>query len=52
MFLTSQIFRKTYVQVKKSIDEWLRKVPETVISSKGLRDRKELNKGFSRASLR
>lgn len=45
------MFRKTYVNVKKSIDDWLRKVNTMEISVNELKKYKSI-RGFSRSYLR
>lgn len=45
------MFRKTYVSVKKSIDDWLRKVQQLEISVSELKKYKSI-KTFTRSSLR
>lgn len=47
LFLQSQVFRKTYVQAKKAIDDWLRKVSSLEISLNELKRTQKYNKVFT-----
>lgn len=50
-FLQNQVFRKTYVAVKKLIDDWLRKVTQHEITVNEMRKYRQV-KGFTRNFLR
>jgi hypothetical protein len=51
LYLTNYVFRKTYVSIQKTIDDWLRKIVHGDISVSELKWIKS-QKSFNRSSLR
>jgi hypothetical protein len=50
-YLQNQVFRKTYINAKKQIDDWLRHVKQLDISVNELKKYKQV-RSFTRSTLR